>query len=361
MFGSKFKNVEDATALAYAIVNTVREPIVVLDHELHVIAASRSFYRTFKTDRETSEGKFFFELSDGAWDVPQLRMLLGKILPEQGTIEDFDVEAEFHNLGRRTMSLSARQVVYESGAETTILLGIEDVTGRRALEKEKDDLLREKDVLLEELQHRVANSLQIIASIIMLKAMRVNSKETRAHLQDAHNRVMSVATVQQQLHVAGGIGRIEIEPYLTKLCQALANSMIGDDRPVSIEVSGDAGDASCREAESIGLIVTELVINSLKHAFNGVKKGGRITVTYEVSGRDWKLSVADDGSGRPEGKLAQSKEGLGTGIVNALAKQLNAQIETVSSAGGTSISITHATFAAKGARTAEILPLALVQ
>jgi two-component sensor histidine kinase len=354
MFSNKFKNVEDATALAFAIVNTVREPIVVLDHDLHVIAASHSFYRTFKTDREASEGKLFFELSDGAWDVPQLRTLLGKILPEQGTIEDFDVETDFINLGHRTMSLNARQVVYESGAETTILLGIEDVTGRRALENEKDNLLREKDVLLEELQHRVANSLQIIASIIMLKAMRVNSKETRAHLQDAHNRVMSVATVQQQLHVAGGIGRIEIEPYLEKLCNALASSMIADDRPISIKVSGDAGNATCRAAESIGLIVTELVINSLKHAFNGVRKGGQITVSYDVSGDDWKLSVTDDGSGRTDGEFAQPKEGLGTGIVNALAKQLNGQVETVSGPEGTTVSITHATFAAKKSRVREL-------
>lgn len=352
MLGHRFKNVEDACALAYAIVNTVREPIVVLDRELRVVAASRAFYRTFKVSREVTEGKLLFELGDGEWDIPQLRTLLGQILPQHGTIEDFDVEHDFLNLGRRTMCLNARQVIYEGGAETTILLGIEDVTDRRALETEKDDLLREKDVLLEELQHRVANSLQIIASIIMLKAMRVNSEEIRAHLQDAHNRVMSVATVQRQLHVSGGVGRIDVQPYLANLCEALAESMIADDRAIVIKVLGDAGRANCREAESIGLIVTELVINSLKHAFSGAKKGGQITVLYEVSGNDWKLSVSDDGIGRATGEFAHPKEGLGTGIVNALAKQLNAQVETISGPEGTHISLTHATFAAKKIRTA---------
>ncbi|MDO8876586.1 MAG: histidine kinase dimerization/phosphoacceptor domain -containing protein [Pseudolabrys sp.] len=351
MIGHNFKNTQDACALAHAIVNTVREPIVVLDKELRVIVASRSFYSTFKVDPDVTEGRLLFELGDGEWDIPKLRTLLEKIIPEHSTIEDYDVEHDFPSLGRRTMCLNARQVVYSGGTGTTILLGIEDVTDMRALVSEKDELLRDKDILLDELRHRVANSLQIIASIIMLKAKRVSSDEARAHLEDAHNRVMSVATVQQQLHVAG-VGRIEIQPYLSKLCGALAGSMIADDRAITIEVLGDGGSAACREAESFGLIVTELVINSLKHAFNGPKKGGHITVSYDVSGDDWKLSVVDDGSGKPDGQFAQAKEGLGTGIVNALAKQLNAQVETASGPEGTSISITHATFEAKKVRAA---------
>ena len=281
-----------------------------------------------------------------------MRLLLGNILPEHGTIEDFDVAHDFAGLGRRTMSLNARQVIYEGGAEPTILLGIEDVTSQRSLEAEKDSLLAEKDILLSELRHRVSNSLQIIASIILLKATRVSSEETRVHLQDAHNRVLSVATVQQQLQVAGGLGRIEVGPYLAKLCLALADSMIADDRRIVIKVKSEGGSATCREAESIGLIVTELVINSLKHAFNGAKKVGQIVVGYDVADGDWKLTVADDGVGRPDGLFAQPKEGLGTGIVNALAKQLGAQVETISGPEGTSISVTHATFAASAIRAA---------
>ncbi len=351
MLTHETRTAEDGCALAIAIVNTVREPLIVLDQDLRVIAASRAFYRTFKVAREDTEGQLFFELGDGQWDVPQLRALLGKILPEHGTIEDLDIEYESLSLGRRTMSLNARQVVYEGSPESTILLGIEDVSDRRALEAEKNELLAEKDILLSEVRHRVANSLQMIASIIMLKAKRVSSEETRTHLQDAHNRVLSVATVQQQLQVASG-GRVDIGSYLSKLCTALAGSMIDDDRAITIKVAGEGGTATCREAESIGLIVTELVINSIKHAFNFEKKNGQITVAYEVSGDDWKLSVADDGCGRPAGQFAQRKEGLGTGIVNALAKQLDAVVETTSGPQGTSIAITHAVFTAKKVRAA---------
>ena len=109
---------------------------------------------------------------------------------------------------------------YEVGSHTNILLSIEDVTAARP-EREKEELLRQKDVLLEEFQHRVANSLQIIASIILMKAKAVDSEDTRVHLQDAHRRVMSVAAIQQHLHAAAASGPVELGPYLTKLCEAL--------------------------------------------------------------------------------------------------------------------------------------------
>src|SRR3984893_8034167 len=129
-------------------------------------------------------------------------------------MEGYEVEHEFPGLGHRTMLLNARKVFYEGGSHTTIVLGIEDVTERRILEQEKDELLKQKEVLFEELQHRVANSLQIIASIILIKARAVQSEETRVHLQDAHKRVISIAAVQKQLHAAGATASIEIVPYL---------------------------------------------------------------------------------------------------------------------------------------------------
>src|SRR4029078_11999947 len=102
-------------------------------------------------------------------------------------------------------------------------------------------LLQQKEILLQEMQHRVANSLQIIASILLLKARTVQSEEARLHLQDAHQRVMSVATVQQQLHASGLNERIEIGPYLTKLCASLAASMVRDRRTLSIKGAADSG------------------------------------------------------------------------------------------------------------------------
>ena len=153
------------------------------------------------------------------------------------------------------------------------MLAIEDVTGRGAAEREKDDLLREKEMLLEEMRPRVANSLQIIASILLLKARTVQSEETRRHLQDAHQRVMSVATVQEQLRGTGHGDCIEIGPYLTKLCDTLAKSMIGPERSIAVHVEAGAGSAVSGDAVSLGLIVTELLINAVKHAFPNDRSG----------------------------------------------------------------------------------------
>ncbi len=351
-FSEQFTDIADACAIAQSIVDTVREPILVLDKGLRVIAASRSFYSSFKVRPEDTQGRPLYTLGDGQWDIPKLRVLLEQIIPEHGVMERYEVEHQFPDLGLRTMYLNARQVLYKEGAETTILLGIEDVTERRMLEREKDALLRQKEVMLEELHHRIANSLQIIAGIILMKATRVESEETRAHLQDAHKRVMSIAAVQKQLHASGTVGPIDMVPYLTRLSAALATSMIGDNRQVTIKVIGEGGTATTREAESLGLIATELVMNALKHAFPSDKSDGRIVIAYDVDGTNWKLSIADNGVGRPDGVFAQSKTGLGTGIVKALAQQLGAKVETVADAEGTTVSITHATFWTKENRAA---------
>ena len=350
MFRKQFSEVEDACALAQAMVDTVREPLIVLDKDLRVVAASRSFYVKFTTNPNDTQGKHFYELDDSEWDIPELRLLLGKIIPDHGAMDAYELEHDFPRIGRRVLLLNARIVHYEK-AHTNILVGIEDVTVQRDLERDKDNLLRQKDVLLDELQHRVANSLQIIASIIMMKAKSVESEETRRHLHDAHTRVISVAAVQEHLHASGGIGSMEMQPYLTKLCGALAHSMIGEDQAVSLRVLGQGGRATCRDAESLGLIVTELVINSLKHAFKARTKDGQIAVSYDVSGTDWKLSVVDNGVGKPDGVFAQPKSGLGTGIVKALAKQLDSQVVTLSGPQGTAVTVTHATFAGGEAKS----------
>src|ERR1700681_404975 len=348
-----FLGVQDVGTLAQAIVDTVVEPLVVLDSELRVVTASRSFYLTFQVNRQNTQGELLYDLGGGQWDIAELRTLLEKVLPEHGVVEAYEVDREFPGLGRRTMRLSARKVLYQGDPRTTLLLTMADVTEQRAMEREMKELMWQKELLLEEMQHRVANSLTIIASILMLKARTVQSEETRQHLQDAHSRVMSVAAVQNHLHATAQIGSIEMAPYLSRLCEALAESMIGESRPISLKVEVAAGGhVPSRQAVSIGLLVTELVINALKHAFPAVTRAGRVVVAYEVAGTNWKLSISDNGIGVPDanaGRLGQKKSGLGTSIVKALAQQLEAQVDVVSGPAGTIVSITHATFAAGNA------------
>jgi chemotaxis protein methyltransferase CheR len=337
--------------MAQAIVDTIHEPLVVLDAQLRVITASRSFYETFQVDASATQGRLLYSLGDGQWNIPALRLLLEEIIPEKTAMDGFEVSHDFPGLGQRTMLLNARKVLFDTSPEIAILLAFTDVTEQQLVERAREDLhhrteqlLREKNVLLQEMEHRVANSLQIIASILMLKARQVTSEETRQHLRDAHQRVMSVATVQSHLHTTDGVDQIEVGVYLTKLCESLAASMIGEHQPIELKVIADGGLISSAQAVSMGLIVTELVINALKYAFPEKRAGSVVLVTYESKDEDWSLVVSDNGVGKDVQDAAEVAGGLGTVIVQALVKQLEARLEITSSDAGLRVAVTRSRF-----------------
>jgi two-component sensor histidine kinase len=224
-----------------------------------------------------------------------------------------------------------------------LLLTLADVTDARVAEQLKDDLLREKAILLREIQHRVANSLQIIASVLLQNAKSVQSEETRAHLRDAHNRVMSFATAQQKL-AGAELGDVGLRDYFEELCESLGASMIRDHEQQSIVVNADNSRIKADVSVSLGLIVTELVINALKHAFPA-EGPGRITVDYHSRGSNWVLCVGDNGIGMPADPK-DIKRGLGTSIIDALARQLQAHVHVADARPGTAVSIIHNQIAA---------------
>jgi hypothetical protein len=151
VFKKQFSEVEDACALAQAMVDTVREPLIVLDKNLQVIAASQSFYVKFTTNPDNSLGKHLYELGDGQWNIPKLRALLENIIPGRREMDDYEVEQDFPRIGKRVLLLNACIVLYEKAH-----LSIEDITVQRALERDKDELLRLKDVLLDETASRLS-------------------------------------------------------------------------------------------------------------------------------------------------------------------------------------------------------------
>ncbi len=346
-----FDQIGDARSLAQMMVDTSREPLLVLDDKFAILFGSASFYRGFQLAPEHTRGRHLFDLDDGAWNLPALHSLLEVIVCGEKLVESFEIAHEFPRIGQRILLLHARNT---GGKPVRMLLEFEDLTERRAVESERqhlkiqaEELLQHKEMLLEEMQHRIVNSLQIIASILMMKARAVTSDETRQHLQDAHRRVVSVAAVQRHLHSTGSGDQVEVAPYLSKLCASLTQSMIGGSHPAVLNVTADEGQLASADAVSVGLIVTELVINALKHAFPDQKLSSAVTVSYQRNGSDWKLTVSDNGVGKPEVVGPPAKGGLGTSLVTALAHQLDAQVETISGPEGLSVSITHATFNAR--------------
>ncbi|MGH9692997.1 MAG: PAS domain-containing protein, partial [Bryobacteraceae bacterium] len=121
------------------IVNTVREPLLVLNSSLRVQIANKSFYKTFAVSANETENQLLYDLGNRQWDIPELRQLLSDLLPKHKTLEDFTVEHEFPGIGQKTMLLNARQIERRSGGEPLILLALEDITER----KRSEEALRE--------------------------------------------------------------------------------------------------------------------------------------------------------------------------------------------------------------------------
>jgi two-component sensor histidine kinase len=325
------------------VVGSSTAPLVLLDGDLNVIAASGSFFSAFDVNPVGAVGEPLFSLGDGEWNLPRLRSLLTATLSGTAGVDAYEMELKSRRTGKRCLLLNAHLLSYGDGAAVRLLLGVTDVTDARANEKLKDDLLREKAILLQEVQHRIANSLQIIASVILQSARKSQSDETRDSLRDAHSRVMSVAALQQQL-AASRLGEVELKSYFDQLCLSVGASMIRDHDQLSLHVDCDETAVDADISVSLGLIVTELVINSLKHAFPGGRKG-RITVSYQAHGPNWTLAVADNGVGMPT-DAASATPGLGTSIVEALARQLGARVQVIGGHPGTTVSIVHSQISA---------------
>ncbi|HEU5181894.1 MAG TPA: CheR family methyltransferase [Candidatus Polarisedimenticolia bacterium] len=139
-----------AREYAESVVATVRDPLLVLDSDLRVRTASRSFYHCFHVTREETVGRLIFELGDGQWNIQELRRLLGNILPGVSTIEDFHVEKEFEHIGHRIMRLNARKLVVPGEEQECILLVIEDVSFLTRLEAAARENLQRFKVLFEQ-------------------------------------------------------------------------------------------------------------------------------------------------------------------------------------------------------------------
>ena len=331
-------------ALALAVITSSKVPLILLDGDFTTIAASRSFCTTFQIDPARTVGRQVFSLGDGEWDVPQFRSLLYITLAGETAIDAHEMDLKFDGLEDRRLVLNAQKLDYGDDEQIRILLAIVDVTEARKGEKLKDELLREKALLLVEVQHRIANSLQIIASVLMVSARRVQSEETRVHLTDAHSRVMSIAALQRHLATTGQ-AIVKLDRYIDSLCQSLAASMIYDRRQLKLKANVDNSIVDADTSVSLGLIVTELVINALKHAFPADRIGA-IIVDYRSDGPAWTLSVSDNGVGMPA-KREGIEPGLGTSIIEALANKLRATIVITDARPGTTVTIVHTESAAE--------------
>jgi two-component sensor histidine kinase len=318
------------------IVETIREGLLVLESDLTVRFANRAFCDKFSVAPEHTLGRKLYEIGNREWDIPGLRSALQTIIAGGRTFEGFEVEQFFSSIGRRVMRLNARKVYRPGDRIEEILLAIEDVTEQIRLEREHAIAHEQLGMVLQELTHRVKNSLQIIAAMVRIEARGHKSGQGKAALERVSHRIDALGHLYSKLSKADTIETVDAATYLDELCRDLIASVHKEDG-TSILLKTDIGSEllPTDRAITIGLIVNELVTNAVKYAFPGETRGTVLVTLKRLSG-ELRLTVADDGQGL-DARRADS--GLGGRLVEGFAQQLGGRVERESNSQGTAVRI----------------------
>jgi PAS domain S-box-containing protein len=318
------------------LVESVREGILVLAPDLTIRFANRSFCQTFSVAPRQTVGRNLSDIGDGQWDIPRLRSALETIIAGPETMEAFEVEYVFPTIGARTMLLNARKVYRPRNKVQQILLAIEDVTERVTLEREHSAAHERIAMLLQELTHRVKNSLQVIASFVMIESRNHQSAEGKAALERVSYRITALGQLYSTLSKADTIEAVDAATYLDELCRDLFAS-VQNENGGSIVLKTDIASEflPTDRAIPIGLIVNELVTNAVKYAFPSGAKG-TVMVTLKRGSSELLLTVADDGQGLDPRK---ADSGLGGRLVDGFARQLGGRVERLSDSQGTAVHV----------------------
>jgi PAS domain S-box-containing protein len=316
------------------LVETVREGLLVLDSDLTIRFANRSFRDTFAVAPEDALGRKLCELGNREWDIPELRVALETVVSDGKSIEAFEVDRFFPLIGRRVMALNARRVYQPGNKVQQILLAIEDITERVRLEREHAIAGERIGMLLQELTHRVKNSLQIIAAMVSIEARSHKSGEGKAALERVSHRINALGHLYSKLSQADTIEAVDAAIYLDELCHDLIAS-VNEEGDTSIVLKTDIDNAllPTDRAIPIGLIVNELVTNAVKYAFPSDTKG-TVLVTLKRAPGELRLTVADDGQGADP---RRADSGLGGRLVERFAQQLGGQLKRESNSRGTTV------------------------
>lgn len=318
--------------LAEGIVDTLREPLLVLTGNLQIVAASRAFYLKFRVDAEQAIGRNLTELGNGQWANAELVRLLKEVVPEHSTLEDYEITHNFPQIGVRTVLLNARKIFQEGNSSKTLLLAIEDVTERRLLEEERDRALAQSTRLLEELNHRVMNSMSMIGAVIAMESRALSDVECKGAFTRMRNRIDAIGTLYRALSRTGAVDRVAAADYLNAIMRDAVTAMEASPGAIELDLSVSDIQLSTRTAVPLGLITNELVTNSLKYAYIG-RDTGKLGLSIAETAGGIDVTFWDDGSGID--KNARVDSGLGQKLVDAFVQQLGGVLTRTSDRHGT--------------------------
>lgn len=269
---SQLKKIQSEIAaardFAEAIVKTVRDPLLVLDGDLRVVSANPAFYKMFEVRPAKIVGRAFFEIEGGQWDTPRLRELLERMLPEQGQIDDFEVFHDFPKLGERYILVNARLIAAEDGRSDLILIAKEDITERRENE-------RHRTLLVNELSHRVKNTLAVVQSIA---TQTLRHSDTLDSFREAFlGRIQALARAHD-VALTGGFETVKLSDLMRRALRPFqTNGQIVVGEVPGIEVNPAT-------SQTLMLVFHELATNAVKYGALSVPEG-RVSLDWRTTGK----------------------------------------------------------------------------
>src|SRR5476651_224097 len=316
--------------LTQSIVDTIRDPLVVLENDMTIVTASKAFLTIFGITQAEAHGRRVSELGQHQWDVPALRHLLDKVLPENKPIESFEIEDNFPGLGRRVFNLNARKISQPGNNAHRMLLVFEDITDRK--QRERDAL-----TLANEISHRIKNNLQVIVGLIAYEAKWTAAPCIQGY-KSMQTRIGAIAQLYDLISQSSRGPTIAVDAYLREIAKTMSASLLGNTTGIKIDVRAEALDMDPDLAVPFGLLVNELATNAIKHAFpDGT---GQIVLSVERVGDQIELAVADDGVGMPEKDPAKTAEKRGSDYVAIFVRQLGGTVvPSIAKEAGTTVRV----------------------
>lgn len=251
-------------------------------------------------------------------------VLAGKVLETIGLRKD-GTEFPFE------MSLATWEA--DGGIYSTSI--IRDITERKKAEKQLKKSLKEKEMLLKEIHHRVKNNLMVISSLLNLQSKYIKDKESLNIFRESQNRAQSMALIHERLYRSTDLKRIDFGEYIRTLALDLYHSYVIDPNKIQLKFDVEEIMLDINTTIPLGLIVNELVSNSMKHGFPDGKRGEIVIQFHKIHDSEYELKIKDNGVGFPDDLDYQNTESLGLQLVNSLTDQIDGEIELENSNGTT--------------------------